>query len=166
MDDISVEEKRGLNRRRLADEWGRSCSCEGKLSLRRESPVGAEIKRRALMESSRVRGLKRALHCWCISCKGKYSYHMGESGVMTRWPDYIPDEKQLGVMCFLIGYRRKIATSLHIVLHSGVRKPEAHHEDSQINPNCGTFYWKRHKKKQKMPELFQNVSAVKDKKKI
>ena len=113
------------------------------------------------MESSCVRGLNVALHGCCISCKGKYSYHMGESGVMTRWPDYIPDEKQLDVMCFLIGYLRKIATSLHVVLYSGVRKPEAHHKDSQINPNCGTFYWK---KKKKPPELFQNVSAVKDKK--
>lgn len=41
-----MEEKRGLNRRTLADEWRRSCSCDGKRSLRQESPVGAEIQGR------------------------------------------------------------------------------------------------------------------------
>ena len=37
-------------------------------------------------------------------------------------------------------YLEKNATSFHVVLRSGVGKPETHHEDSQINPNYGTFY--------------------------
>ena len=107
------------------------------------------------MESSYVHSLKVALHWWCIHCKGKYSYHMGESGVVTRWSNY---EKQLDVMCFL-PWKECNIISCCIAL----RGWKAWNSSRGLSDK--PKLWEILLKKQnKTPELFQNVSAVKDKK--
>ena len=77
----------------------------------------------------------------------------------ASWPGdqkYVTGEEQLDVTCFLTWYLEKSATSLRVVLQSGMENLKP------ILRNLRQTQIVEHSVKKNWPELFQNVSAVKD----